>query len=391
MKLAIITSHPIQYYAPLFRYLSAEGTVSLKVFYLWDFGITEQLDRGFGQSMQWDIPLLEGYEYEFVENVSRNPGTHDRAGLKNPALTGRISSYKPDAVLLMVSYNYDSIYRFLWQFQTDRVPLLFRGDSHRLLVNKGMRSLAKQQFISMIFQHFSAFLYVGKANYGYFRYHHVPETKLFYTPHCVDNERFFAAQDLAVHEAKLWRKELGIPSDRILILFAGKFEPKKRPLDLIHALLAANIPNASLLLVGAGELEAEMRSLAATSPQIHFAPFQNQTQMPRTLAAAELVVLPSYGSNETWGLVINEAMCMARPVIVSSHVGCAQDLVHPQQNGMIFSAGDRIELTACLKTACTDPERLKAWGKASQTIILNYSYAKVAQGLFAALKSVVHD
>ena len=75
-KLAIITSHPIQYYAPWFRYLAEEKDFSIKVFYLWNFGITEQVDVGFQQSLQWDIPLLEGYDYEFVPNISSNPGTH---------------------------------------------------------------------------------------------------------------------------------------------------------------------------------------------------------------------------------------------------------------------------------------------------------------------------
>jgi glycosyltransferase involved in cell wall biosynthesis len=396
MKLAIITSHPIQYYAPLFCYLAAETTLALKVFYLWDFGVTMQVDRGFGQNIQWDIPLLEGYDCEFVENVSKDPGTHHRGGLQNPALIERIIRYNPDAVLLMVSFNYDSIYDFLWRFpsrsssmKAQRIPLLFRGDSHRLVMEKGMRSLAKRQFISLVFKRFSAFLYVGQANYDYYRYHHVPPEKLFFAPHSVDNQRFFAAKDVAINEAKRWRAELGIPSDRLLILFAGKFESKKRPLDLLHAFLDAKLENTSLLFVGAGALESEMRSLAAQSSQIYFAPFQNQTLMPRTYAAADLVVLPSYGSQETWGLVINEAMCMERAVLVSDRVGCAQDLVHPQQNGAIFTAGNCAELAACLKETCADRDRLKAWGTAGQKIILNYSYARVAHGILSALSFVL--
>ncbi|MEE3718387.1 glycosyltransferase family 4 protein [Tumidithrix elongata RA019] len=388
MKLAIVASHPIQYYAPLFSYLAAETPLQIKVFYLWDFGVTEQMDRGFQRSLQWDIPLLKGYDYEFVENISANPGTHHRAGLQNPTLLERVKHYSPDAILLMVSYNYDSIYQFLWRSQTYRVPLLFRGDSHRLLVNRGVKSWAKRLFISTIFKRFAACLYVGKANHDYFRYHRVPEQKLFFAPHSVDNQRFFDVKDLAIAQAKVWRAELGIPSEHLLILFAGKFVSKKRPLDLVHAFLDAKFQHTSLLFVGAGELEPDLRLLAAHSTDIYFAPFQNQSLMPRTYAAADLVVLPSYGSSETWGLAINEAMCMARPVIVSNHVGCAQDLVHSDRNGLIFTAGDRVELATCLKEACSDRDRLQAWGKASHKIILNYSYAKVAQGMMSALHYV---
>ena len=75
-KIAIITSHPIQYYAPWFCHIANSNDIALKVFYLWNFGVTNKKDTEFKQSFQWDIPLLDGYEYEFVPNVSSNPGTH---------------------------------------------------------------------------------------------------------------------------------------------------------------------------------------------------------------------------------------------------------------------------------------------------------------------------
>ena len=74
---------------------------------------------------------------------------------------------------------------------------------------------------------------------------------------------------------------------------------------------------------------------------------------------ADLFVLPSL--KETWGLAINEAMCMSRPVVVSSTVGCGPDLVEQNENGMIFNAGDEPALSNCLRTALADPDRLRAW------------------------------
>ena len=72
INLAIIASHPIQYYAPLFRCIAQDSILNIKVFYLWNFGITNQIDQGFKQSLKWDIPLLEGYNFEFVPNISKN-------------------------------------------------------------------------------------------------------------------------------------------------------------------------------------------------------------------------------------------------------------------------------------------------------------------------------
>jgi glycosyltransferase involved in cell wall biosynthesis len=387
MKLAIITSHPIQYYAPWFRYIAIAADFSIKVFYLWDFGVTEQVDTGFQQAFQWDIPLLDGYEHEFVPNTSSNPGVYNFWGLQNPDLISQVRNYQPDAVLLMV-YNYASLYRLILNWDTRKAPLLFRGDSHRLLPQTGWKASLRRMFISQMYRRFSGCLYVGKANYDYFTYHGVPSKRLFFSPHAVDNQRFFAQAEVAKQQAIAWKKELGIPDKHKVILFAGKFEDKKRPLDLLQAFLRAGLTETSLLFVGAGPLEDELKLQAASSSSIYFAPFQNQTMMPRTYAIADIVVLPSYSSHETWGLAINEAMCLSRPVIVSNYVGCAQDLVHPHKNGLIFPAGDINALTDCLQQALVNPEKLKAWGEQSSKIISNYSYIQATQGLREALNYV---
>mgnify|MGYP002780275926 FL=1 len=383
-KLAIITSHPIQYYAPWFRHLAETKNLDIKVFYLWDFGVTKKVDVDFQQAIEWDIPLLVGYDYEFVPNVSPNPGVHNFWGLQNPSLVSRVKAYNPDAVLLM-NYNYASIYRFLATWNSHQIPLLSRLDSHHLLTSSGIKAWARQQFITQIYRRFAACLYVGKANYDYFRYHGVPEKSLFFSPHAVENERFLASTENATCQAKAWKQELGIPDDHAVILFAGKFETKKRPLDLLNAFLQANIKDVSLLFVGAGSLVQDLKQVAFGNSNIYFAPFQNQSWMPRTYAIADLLVLPSYGKGETWGLVVNEAMCLACPVIVSSHVGCAQDLVHPHRNGLIFSAGNVSALADSVKEALSDRQRLKAWGKESSQIISNYSYVQATQGLLGAL------
>ncbi|MEH1863708.1 MAG: glycosyltransferase family 4 protein [Nostoc sp.] len=386
-RLAIISTHPIQYYAPWFRYITRSTDLEIRVFYLWDFGINPQVDVGFKQVLQWDIPLLDGYEYEFVPNHSSAPGVHYLWGLQNPSLVSQVKAYNPYAVLLMC-YNYASIYRFLWQWNSLAIPLLFRGDSHRLLQPTGMKAWARRQFITQIYHRFTACLYVGKANYDYFRYHGVSEQSLFFSPHTVDNDRFFTQTENAKQQATIWKQELGIPSHDRVILFAGKFEPKKRPLDLLLAFLEANISGVSLLFVGAGPLEADLKSAATGHSNIYFAPFQNQTLMPRTYAAADLVVLPSYGSGETWGLAVNEAMCLGRPVVVSSHVGCAQNLIHQHHNGLIFPAGNVSALANSLQEAFSDGERLRRWGEESLKIVTGYNYTQATQGLKQALDYV---
>jgi len=384
VRLAVISTHPIQYYAPWFRCITSEPNIECKVFYLWDFGVTEKIDRGFQQVFKWDISLLEGYTYEMVPNRSRNPGTHHFWGLYNPSLLERIRSYNPDAIL-MLGYNYASLYEFLARWDRKKAPIFLRGDSHRLVAKPGATESLRRKIIATIFKRFAAFLYVGKANYEYFRYHHVAPGKLFFSPHAVDNARFLEEAENAIKAAHTWKKELGIPHDHTVILFAGKFESKKRPLDLLEAFKKSHLDRTSLLFVGSGNLDSELRRRALDHHNIHFAPFQNQSMMPRTYGIADLFVLPSFGPAETWGLAINEAMCMSCAVVASTHVGCSQDLVHPQVNGLIFEAGNIQALTNTLKDACADYPRLKLWGQRSRKIIKDYNYGRATQGLITAL------
>ena len=73
-KLAIITTHPIQYNAPWFQLLAKRNNIEVKVIYTWSQSKTSVKDKNFGKQITWDIPLLEDYDYEFIENSAKDPG-----------------------------------------------------------------------------------------------------------------------------------------------------------------------------------------------------------------------------------------------------------------------------------------------------------------------------
>ncbi len=407
-RLAVVLSHPTQYYSPWFRHLADRWGLDLKVFYLWDFGVRETVDRTFGTRFTWDIPLLEGYQYEFLPNRSADPGTHHFRGLDNPTVVGAIAGWEPDAVLVF-GYNYATHLRLIFSRRLRRVPFLFRGDSHDLHRTASWKQGVGKVVRLLVFRRFSAFLAVGEANARYFRNNGVSEDKIERAPHCVDNERFLAAAPSAARAAGGWKRELGIPDDATVILFAGKFERKKRPLDLLRAFMelreqlsdtsgqTSGAPTSDLrsllpilLFVGSGPLESELRDQAGAEigRGVFFAPFQNQTEMPKVYATGDVMVLPSYGGGETWGLAVNEAMNLARPVIVSTHVGCAQDLVIEGETGWVFPAGDISALRDLLKTAIASPECLREMGKAARIHVAGYSYGAATAGLLRALGAV---
>lgn len=339
-RLAIIVSHPIQYYVPLYRSLANRTDLEIKVFFTWHDGSAPQHDPGFGRSFSWDIPLTEGYEYELVPNQSSNPGTHHFFGLRNPELFDRVMGWRPDAVHI-TGYAYASHLRGIGQFSRRGVPILFRGDSHLLDEDKtSLRWQIKRLVLRRIYQDITAFLYVGKNNREYYRALSVPERKLFYCPHSIEVGRFAEPNDQFEREAIEWRKELGIGESAKVLLYAGKFEPKKQPVELMKAVAGINMERLVLVMVGGGRLENEVSDMARRSPDVfRVLPFQNQTRMPVVYRLGDIIALPS-AYDETWGLAANEALASGRRVLLSDKVGCAPDVVESNADGSVFAAND---------------------------------------------------
>src|SRR5439155_17268814 len=339
IRLAIIVSHPIQYYVPLYRRLAKRKDVEIKVFFTWHGAESPILDQGFKREVAWDIPLRDGYEFEVVPNVSRKPGTHHFWGLQNPRLLSAVLEWQPDAVFL-TGYAYASHLKAMHAFFTRSVPLLFRGDSHLLNQTGGLGWVVKRMVLHWIYRWSAACLYVGKHNRDYYRAFGVPEEKLFSCPHSIEVDRFANPSDELEIQATAWRTELGIKDNQVVLLFAGKFEDKKRPLALMRAVKDHDDSNVMLVMVGDGELGDQVRQIAQSAPdRFRVLPFQNQSRMPLVYRLGDLFVLPSV-YNETWGLAVNEAIACGRPVLVSDMVGCAPDLVKPGRTGEIFHADD---------------------------------------------------
>lgn len=388
LRLAIISSHPIQYYAPWFQSLALEAELEIHVFYLWDFGVRPTHDSGFGQTFSWDVPLLDGYEHSFVPNTSSDPGTHHWRGLQNPQLKKAVLDWKPDAIL-MIGYAQQSFLKWILNPLMPSLPLILKGDSHRLVPATSAKSWLKNLMLFLLFKNFSAFLYCGKANLEYFRYRGAQEQQLFFSPHAIDLERYSSTPETQAAAYKL-RERLKIGADIKVILFAGKYELKKKPLDLLAAYLRCRRPDTRLLFAGSGEHEPELRKQAEGLADIIFLPLQNQSQMPALYHAADLFVLPSYGPSETWGLAVQESLACGTPVIVSSHVGCHLDLVQNQNNGLIFQAGSINSLTDALRQAL-QPKQLETWSKQCRHALARYTYTEATLGLKKALAALVHE
>jgi len=373
-KLAIVTTHPIQYYAPVFKLLAQK--VDLKVFYTWgEKSIEAKFDPGFGKVVQWDLPLLDGYAYEFLENLSKDPGSHHFKGIDNPHIIKRIQMFGPDAILVY-GWSYSAHLKVLKHFK-GKVPVWFRGDSNLVDLQKGWKQLLRKLFLQWVYKKIDKAFYVGSANKEYYKEYGIKDKQLIFAPHAIDNQRF---EENRENEALEFREKLSVGKEEILILFAGKLESKKAPGLLLKAFAETDIQDVHLLFVGNGELDGNLKSEAgslspAFSKRIHFMDFQNQQMMPVVYQACDLFCLPSQGPGETWGLAVNEAMAAGKAVLVSDKVGCSRDLVKPE-NGLSFKSGDIEELKYKLRQLCGSKEELVQKGLKSRSIIQSWSFEK---------------
>lgn len=371
-KLAIITTHPIQYYAPVFKLLHERKRVEVKVYYTWGEKVLKKYDPGFNKVIAWDIPLLEGYTYEWAKNIADDPGSHHFNGIVTPELITTLTAWQPDA-LLIYGWGYQSHLRVLRHFK-NKIPVIFRGDSTLLDEKKGIKLVLKTIFLKWVYKHVDYALYVGSNNKAYFKEYGLKEKQLSFAPHAIDNSRF-AAYDK--DKAKLLRQTLGIRGNDILLVFAGKLEEKKAPFKLLEAFASLKNNNAHLLFVGNGHLEVSLKNKALNFFNVHFMDFQNQSSMPEIYGACDLFCLPSQGPGETWGLAVNEAMACEKAILASDKVGCAADLVKPGINGNIFKAGSETDLAIQINALISSGrESLHNMGLKSAEIIEQWSLGR---------------
>jgi len=367
-RLAILSSHPIQYNAPAFRTLARYADLDAHVFYGWE-GPGATIDPEFGRAVKWDVPLLDGYEHTFIPNASPDPGSHRFRGIDSPDVVAQIRAWQPD-VLLVYGWAFASHLRVLRAFH-GKVPILFRGDSTLLDERGPLRSLARRAFLRWVYRHVDVALYAGALNRDYFLAHGLGENQLVWAPHAVDNARFSGSAASGEAAAQEWRGRLGIPDGATVFLMPAKLVERKDPVTLLKAFLdltESRPGEAHLIFVGDGALDSSLRAQAAGRRDVHFTGFQNQAIMPTVYRLADVIVLPS-SRGETWGLAINEGMACGRPAIVSDRVGCGKDLINAGHTGFVFEHGDTGGLKQSMTHFVEDRGRAAAMGDQARKLI----------------------
>lgn len=387
-RIAVLNTHPIQYFTPLYRYLNAADDVDVSALFLSDFNMTGGHDPEFGQKISWDIDLLGGFDHQFLPGRGAHKYPLGFWTYVCPALWQVLRADKFDALWLH-GHGFAANILALAIARWRGIAVFMRGETHGEAHATGLKRRIRAALMPLLYRQCAQMLAIGSRNADHYRALGISDDRISLVPYSVDNTRF-AASAAAADRAGV-RARHGIDQGAMVILYASKLTVRKRICDLVEAV--ANLRDrgqaAHLLIVGSGEEQARAEALAASrgiADACHFVGFVNQAGLPEYYAASDIFVLPS--ENENWGLIVNEVMAAGLPVVLSREIGCVADLLREGENGAVFEAGDVAGLTDALAPMVADPELTRRMGDASRAIIAQWGYAQCLAGIRQAIARV---
>lgn len=387
-RVLLVGSHPTQYGSPQFRRMAQHPQLEVLVAYCSLQGAEEAVDPDFGVAVRWDIPLLNGYSWVEIPNGSPRPGLGRFFGLLNPGLWKLIRGGRFDAVVIFTGYACASFWIAAAAAKLSGVALLFGTDATTLRSrdSRAWKTPLKSVLLPAIFRLADVAIATSEGTKQFFRTLGIPQERIVLVPFVVDNDWWDQeAKNVIRAEA---RSKWNLPENSPVVLFCAKFQPWKRPHDVLRAFAKAAIPDSFLAFAGDGplraSLEAESRAFGIAE-RVLFLGFVPQSQLPGLYRSADLMVLPS--ESDACPTVVCEAMVCGCPVVLSDEIRGRFELVHPGETGFIFRCGNVDELAGILRKVLADKAALRRLGDAARVRMETWSLRENVEGLVLAVRT----
>jgi glycosyltransferase involved in cell wall biosynthesis len=390
IRVVTLAIAPFPYHAALYRALAAVPTLDFSAVFCSDEGVRPR-DGGFGSGISWDTDLVGGFAHSFLHRANTNHFEGNFFSLHDWDVIRRVWRAKPE-VLWIHNYNYLTLVLAALTQWVRGGSVAFRGDFTLLVDRPIWKRALKSASLPLLFK-WSYGLHSGSQAKRWMQKYGVSDSRLISVPMSIDNA-FFQQQSKELRPRRnQLKRRFGLSLASPTVLFVGRLVDMKQPFLLLEAFarLRATQP-CSLLVVGSGPLEADMRDWVVEHnvPDVQFAGFLNQSRVSEAYAVADVLVLPS-DANESWGLVVNEAMNHALPVIVSAKVACGIDLVHPGQTGYVVSPTDATDLAEKLNWLIRDPELRRRLGANAREAINAWGVDATVAGVLRAVRLMVGE
>lgn len=257
--------------------------------------------------------------------------------------------FQPDFAIINGYVGYEQTIAIKY-CQKWHIPYSIETDTPLHIPESKFKAILKKVYLKKLLHHECCYGFPGgtlqKENLVYYG---IPDNKCYIMPMSISEKRLIEECKKVENQAEL-KNEYNV-SEKKVILFVGRLEPEKNVSLLIHSFgeLKKLDNEVVLFIIGDGSERKKLEQLAEEL-KIEDIYFEGYITFPKNVIyykIADIFVLPS--EYEPWGLVVNEAIIMGLPVVVSSHVGCREDLIQNGKNGYIFENNDREDLTRCLQ------------------------------------------
>jgi glycosyltransferase involved in cell wall biosynthesis len=306
---------------------------------------------------------------------------------KTTKLLAKIRQFKADVVVLPGYFDPATwiIYLYCKLGGIKTLMFLDSGETDNLKV--WYKEIIKKVIVKMA----NGFLSIGPATSQYLLKLGAKPEQILMSRNALDNNEIRRQFELALPDRQLRKDALSLP--KYNFIFVGRLVDVKNLFIMLEAYdIAVNHNNNGLdwgfLIVGDGPLEDELRQfvLDKNIKNVNFLPPCEWIEVPWQISLGDVMVLASY--SEAWGFVVNEALICDKPVLVSSHCGCASSLVKEGKNGYTFSPYNTNELADKMALMMNNVDKFEGMGKKGQEIIKDFSPEKVAAETVAAFKKV---
>jgi glycosyltransferase involved in cell wall biosynthesis len=390
-RLGVVFTHPTQHHGPLWRKLSEQPGLSVKVLYISDENQGSG-DRDLGSSSQaWDVDLLSGYEYEYLKDLSGKVPSKQEKNVISPKLLELLTPENFDAIFMQSFVNYS--YRLAAALCKLRgIPLIMQNDA--TIMSDGRYSRSRRIVMSVLYPWMLNFadywLSCGDHNEIHLRHYGVPDQKILRGCHPVDGERFEQSISQQQDEIAAIRQELAWDKDTIIYGFAGKYIDRKNPFEFIEGIAKAHQrdPRVRGVMIGGGDLEQAINQrLATLQGEVLNLGFVNQAKIPLYYAAMDVFVTTSW--IDPHPLVVSEAMVSGTPPILSDRCGNwgYSDTVRHRYNGLVYPCGNADALMNAV-LEMTDSEVRKRYSEKSKEVFYGQDLYCEVDSFIEAIKRI---
>ena len=358
LRVVIVTNIPVPYRLPVYALLAQESDIDFHVVYC----------SGREPDREWNLEQLR-FSHTFLKSSFMR--YRSRYIHFNHDVWSVLQSLKPD-IVVTTGFNPTHIMAYVWT--------RLHGARHVAMTDGTLESEVRLSTLHRwvrrhVYTHTAAFIGASDGAMRLYQSYGINSSDMFKSHLCADNALFFNVP----LQAKVYD-----------FIFCGRFEAVKSPLfamDVARATALRLGRRVSMVLLGSGSLEGEMRSYAKTiaaDVEVVFAGFAKQEALPGWYGASRIFLFPTRW--DPWGVVANEACAAGVPMLISDVAGAVGELVQDGDNGFVLPLERECWTDAAVRLL-TDKSLYAVMAVRCRERVGAYHYANAARGIMHAVRA----